>query len=78
MASTPLKTVTLECGTEQDAFVVARNADRPTDPDHRVVQAGTGVVITYRRAAFARDVADYAWNAGRASDRAVADLKARL
>lgn len=78
MPSAPLKTVTLECASEEDAYVVAVNADTPTDPDHGVVQSGATVLITYRRPKRARDVVDYAWNTDRASDRAVADANAMI
>lgn len=78
MPSAPLKTVTLACLTEEDARIVAVNADTPTDQDHGVVQNGAEVLITYRRPKRARDVVDYAWQTDRVDAQAAADANAMI
>jgi hypothetical protein len=74
----PEKTVTLACVTEEDARIVAREADRPGDPDHTVRQDGNRVIITYFDKRFPLDVADWAFQNGHASDAETASTIARL
>ena len=74
----PSKTVTLNCGTEEDARILARETDRPGDPDHRVRQVGSRVVIAYFDKRYPLDVADWAFQNGHASDAEAANAIARL
>lgn len=70
--------VTLTCVTEEDARLVAREADRPSDPDHSARQDGTRVIITYFDKRYPLDVADWAFQNGHASDDETANTIARL
>jgi len=69
---------TLVCVSPESAAKVARDADRPSDPDHAVHQDGSHVIITYSDARFALDVADWAFQQGHASDAEAASTIASL
>lgn len=70
--------VTLACVSAEDARIVAAEADRPSDPDHRCREDGSNVVITYYDKRYPLDVADWAFNAGHASDADAASVIAQL
>jgi hypothetical protein len=70
--------ITLTCASAEDARIVALNADRPGDPDHRCRQDGARVIVTYHDKRYPLDVADYAFQAGHASDAEAANTIALL
>ena len=69
---------TLTCVSVDDAAIVAREADRPADPDHRARQHRDRVIITYHDKRYPLDVASWAFEAGHASDAEAANTIARL
>lgn len=74
----PEKTAVLKCVTAEDARIVAREADRPSDPHHGVRQDGCRVVITYADKRFPLDVAAWAFQNGHVSDAETANTIALL
>ena len=74
----PSKTVTLDCGTEEDAATVAAEAFLPGDLCNTARQDGYQVVITYTDKRYPLDVADWAFQNGYASDAEAANVIARL
>lgn len=74
----PSKTVTLSCGTKEDAATVTAEAYLPGDLCNTARQDGNLVVITYTDKRYPLDVADWAFRNGHASDAEAANVIARL
>jgi len=67
----------LECVSPEAARKVAAEADAPSQ-DHRARADGSMVVLSYSDKRYPLNVADWAFQAGHASDRAAADVIASL
>ena len=67
----------LECVSPESAAKVAAEADIP-GTDQRARAEGPAVVLDYFDNRYPLDVAEWAFNAGHASDRAAADMIAGL
>jgi hypothetical protein len=67
----------LECLSPESAQAVAVEADLP-GTGQRATAEGPVVVLDYFDKRYALDVAEWAFNAGHASDRAAADMVAGL
>lgn len=69
--------IRLECVSPEDAQKVAAEADMPGS-SQRATADGSFVVLEYFDKRYPMHVADWAFKAGYASDRAAADVIARL
>jgi len=72
-----MATTRLECVSPESAKTVAEEADIP-GTDQRARAEGSVVVLEYFDKRYPLDVADWAFQSGHASDRAAADVIARL
>ena len=69
---------TLTCLSDEDAQIVATEANKGGDPAHWSIATGRTVTLTYHDKRYPLDVADWAFNAGHASDAETANTIARL
>jgi hypothetical protein len=73
-----LPTAVLDCGTPEDAEIVAAEASRIGNATHTARQDGTRVILAYFDKRFPLDVASWAFDNGHADDAETANLIARL
>jgi hypothetical protein len=68
----------LTCLSAEDARIVADEFDRRDGMFNTICQDGDRVIVNYVDKRYALDVADYAFQAGHASDAETANTIARL
>jgi len=70
--------ISLACLSDEDARIVAAEANKGGDPAHWSIATGCTVTLTYFDKRYPYDGADWAFQTGHASDAETANTIARL